>query len=227
MSLNHEVWHIAYARGKASLAKHNPEGALKNFETALAACPVDRTKDLARIMYYLGVALNKLGMSSCALKSWSSAHRLDRQGYSGKFLQRLANGYGMVKQETQELDDWKAFHAVQLVHYISLKKSRRLGTDAEKDMIWELILEEWKVIKNSVDLWSMANEEKLGMFRAYKIVFPFFSLPEDRGDQPIPVDFARQKRVNLDDQCFCGSILPYRLCCGRTLGEDELGIGLI
>jgi tetratricopeptide (TPR) repeat protein len=227
MSLNHEVWHIAFDRGKASLAKHNPEKALKSFESALATCPVDKPKDLARILYYLGVALHRLGMSSCALKSWSSAHRLDRQGYSGKFLLRFANGYGMAKQKTKDLDDWKAFHAVQLVRYLSLKKSGKLGTDAERDMIWELILEEWKGLRNSLDLAAMSSEEKLGLFRAFKIVFPFFSLPEENGEPPIPVDFARQKRVTLDDQCFCGSGLPYRLCCGRTPGQDELNIGVI
>ena len=227
MSLNQEAWHIAYCRGKTSLAKHNPEKALKSFEAALATCPVDKPKELARILYYLGIALNRLGMSSCALKSWSSSHRLDQQGYAGKFLRKFSNGYGMAKQRTAELDDWKAFYAVQLVRYLTLKKSGKLGTDAERDMIWELILEEWRALRNSIDMAAMSSEEKLSLFRAYKIVFPFFSLPEDQGEQPIPVDFARQKRVSLDDQCFCGSGLPYRLCCGRTPGEDELSIGVI
>ena len=178
-------------------------------------------------MFYLGVTLNKLGMASCALKSWSVAHKLDRHSYSGKFLRRFANAYGMAKQESEELDDWKAFYSVQLARYLSMKKSKRLGTDAEKDMIWELILDGWRELHNSMDLLSLDSEDKLKLFRAFKIVFPVFALPEDDEPRPIAVDFSRQKRVGLDDHCFCGSGLPYKLCCGRTPGEDELITGVI
>lgn len=217
-----EVWQIAYSRGKTFLAKHRLEGAMKSFEAAIASCPVDRAKELSKIMYYLGVTLNRLGMSSCALKSWSTAHRLYRKGYAGVFLRRFSNGYGMAKQESEQLDDWKAFHAVQLARYLSMKKSRQLGTDAEKDVIWELIVDGWKEIQNSFELSALSTGEKLKLFRAFEIVFPSFTVPENAGEEPIAVDFARKKKLDLDDHCFCGSGLPYRLCCGRTPGEDEL-----
>ena len=227
MGPKNETWYHEYVRGKMFLSRHDPEDALKRFEVALALCPVEKTKELARIMFYLGVALNRLGMSSCALKSWSAAHRLDRQSNSGKFLLRFANSYGMARQETQELDDWKAFYSVQLARYLSMKKSKKLGTEAEKDMIWELILEAWREIRNSMDLSTMTTEGKLKLFRAYEIVFPVLTIPENGDYQTIAVDFAKQRRVGLDDQCFCGSGLPYKLCCGRTPGEDELATGVI
>jgi tetratricopeptide (TPR) repeat protein len=227
MSCGRVAWHISFDRGKALLSKHRLEEALKRFEAAVASCPVEKSKELSKTLYYLGVTLNKLGMSSCALKSWSSAHRLYKNGYAGAFLHRFSNGYGMARQESEALDDWKAFYSVQLARYLSLKKSRRLGTDAEKDVIWELIIDGWKDIRASVDIQTLSTDEKLRLYRKYEIVFPSFVVPEASSNQEITVDFARRRRIDLEDQCFCGSGLEYKLCCGRTPGEDELENGIL
>jgi hypothetical protein len=228
MSIRNESWQISFSRGKLSLARHHPESALKSFEAALAACPVEQNKDLARILCYLGVTFNRLGMANCALKSWSAGQKIDKRGYSGKLLKRFANSYGMARQRSEELDDWKAFYSVHLTRYLSMKKSRKLGTEAEKDMIWDLILEGWKELKSAAALHHMSSEEKMKLFVAYKIVFPFFNVPV-AGDfeQAIPVDFNRRRRISFEDLCFCGSGLPYSICCGRTPGEDEIINGVI
>ncbi len=192
----------------------------------MAKCPVGRSQELGKILFFLGITLKKLGMSSCALKSWSAARRLDKHNFSDKFLERFTNMYGMVRQDTPELDDWNAFYSVQLAKYLSMKRSKKLGTDAEKDMIWELISEGWSDLCASVDLDSMTGLEKLSLFRRHRIVFPTFSVATQMDEAAIPVDFVRKRRINFDDQCFCGSGLPYKLCCGRIPGKDELVGGI-
>jgi hypothetical protein len=187
---------------------------------------VDNCHDLGRILFFLGIALNKLGMPGYALRSWSVAGKLDKHHVSGKFLRRFSNCYGMVKQESKELDDWNAYYSIQLEKYLSSKRSKRLGTDAERDMIHELICEGWEEMKVTVDLTSMDSCEKLAAFFSHRLVFPTMSADSREPYREIAVDFARKKRISLDDRCFCGSGLPYGFCCGRIPGKDELENGL-
>ena len=221
-----EPWRIAYARGKTLLTRHDPEHALKDFESALANCPVDRVKELGKILYFLGVTLQKLGMSSWALRSWSVARKLDKHNYSGKFLTRFTNPYGMAKQANCELDDWNAYYSIQLARYLSTKRSKKLGTDAEKDMIWDLIREGYRELRVLIDLDSLGSREKLVVFKRHQLVFPTFTASVPTGVESIPVDFVKKRRINIEDHCFCGSGVPYKLCCGRIPGKDELVDGL-
>ena len=101
-----DFWRIELAKGKAFLSLHDPEKALKHFESALAECPVERSHEIGKILFLLGITLKKLGMSGCALKSWAVARKLDKHYVAGKFFERFSNCYGMVKQETEELDDY-------------------------------------------------------------------------------------------------------------------------
>ena len=226
MERKNETWRIALSKGKVFLSLHDPERALKSFELAVAECPVDHCHDLGKILFFLGITLKKLGMSGCALRSWSAASRLDKHPVSGKFLQRFSNYYGMIKQESQELDDWNAYHSIQLTKYLALKKSKKIGTDAERDMIYELICEGWEEMKENVDLSSMDNCEKLAAFSNHRIVFPALTARKQESSTEIPVDFSKKRRITYDDRCYCGSGLPYRLCCGRIPDSDELVNGL-
>jgi hypothetical protein len=132
----------------------------------------------------------------------------------------------MVKQDSCELDDWNAYFSIQLARYLSTKRSKKLGTDAERDMIWELIREGFKELRSSTDFGSMNSEEKLAAFKKQRIVFPSFSVPDSYDCESIPVDFGKKRRVNIDDRCLCGSGVPYKFCCGRIPGRDELADGL-
>lgn len=202
--------------------------ALKCFETAIAACPVARSRELSKVLFYLGITFKKLGMSSCAVKSWCVSYKLDKNNYAGALLRRHVNDYGMAKQENRELDDWRAFYAIHLARYLSQKASGKLGTDAEKDMIWDLILDAWKDIRNSFKLGEITPEIKLGIFRKSRIVFPSFNVPNvEPENDTIAVDFSRKKRISFGDLCCCGSGLPYIICCGRIADQNELPNGVI
>lgn len=211
------------AEGKSRLSRHDPHGALHCFEQALKGCPPARRGELASILFYLGITLVRLGNKSGALRSWTAASGLAKRGSRARaMLRRFANGYGMVRQPTPELDDFHAFFAVQLDRYLKTKPSRRIGTFAERDMIWDLISEYWRELSTSGRLVGRGPDEKLSLFHRTKIVFPSIVAPDWGSPSVIPVNFARKQRSSADERCTCGSGLPYMTCCGRTHGADEL-----
>jgi tetratricopeptide (TPR) repeat protein len=218
-------WQGYLQRGIEYLSKHNPRKALNSFRKALEECPAEQGADLSKIFYYLGVTLKKLGLDDSALRSWNVGRKIEPHGHSGKMYDRYANSYGMKKQPTEDLDDWKAFYSIHLERYLQTKKSGKLITGAEKDMIQDLILDYWNDLSATGILKSKDPCEKIGIFRSINIVFPFLVVPEELEDKVIPVHFAEKKRLSPGDSCFCGSMRPYYLCCGRTPGEEELLFG--
>lgn len=216
------VWQGKLHRGIEYLSKHDPRKALGCFQKALEECPADQSADLAKIFLYIGLALKKLGMLDSALRSWNVGRKLEPHGFSGKLFERFANAYGMQKQRTEEMDDWKAFYSVHLERYLQHKRSGRIGTEAEKDMIHDLIFDYWTDFSRTGILRGKSAREKMVLFRSVKILFPFFVVPEKLEERVIPVHFTEKKRISAGDLCFCGSNLPYFLCCGRTPGEEEL-----
>jgi len=140
-------------------------------------------------------------------------------------LRRFSNGYGMVRQPSPELDDLYAFYSVQLDRYLRTKPSRKIGTFAERDMIWDLLLEYWRKLKTSGKLAGKCPEEKLSLFRRTTVFFPSFVEPDWGDPSVIPVNFVRKQRLSAAERCICGSGLPYLMCCGRTHGADELLTG--
>jgi hypothetical protein len=230
-----QSWLVDYRRGLRWLRGHRPLRALSYFELALARIPTDRRRsyvsnhakrrELARLFYYLGVCLRKVGMRNRAVGSWVESARLEKRGRTRRKLMRVTNAYGMARQPTREIDDQQAFYGVQLARYVRSKQSHRLGTRAEIDMIAELIDEYWGRIRQTIDLGKLTCEQKLRLFRETVIVFPFLSVPEQLKTDDVAVDFGRGRRLDEHDRCVCGSGLPYLLCHGRTPGTDEALIG--
>jgi hypothetical protein len=225
-----EDWGVALATGRRRLRKHDPAAALKHLEVAASLCSADHTKELSEILFLLGIALHRVGMRNCALKSWAAAHRLRKTGPACRFLYRMSNEYGMARQRSSEEDAWQAFYSISLSRYLQSKRSHRLGTDAERDMIHDLIHEAWVDLSRNHDIFSLTTDERVGLFRSVRIVFPRFDVPKEvkaDGGREIRVDFARKRRIAPDDVCTCGSGLPYKMCCGRMRGTDELLTGVI
>ena len=219
-----QPWKSAYSRGKRHLAHHRPRIALEEFRAALRICPVAERRDLARILFFLGIALRKVGLPSSALKSWVTARNVGKRSSYARMAARFINDYGMLRQMSSDLDDWNAFYAVQLKKYLESKRSRKLGSQGEKDMIWDLIYEYWLGIRKSGVLEGKSNSEKLNLFADIEIIFPFFTPPEERSEV-IQVDFQKKTRPKADDPCPCHSGLSFGKCCGRTPAEEELLYG--
>ena len=180
---------------------------------------------LATLYNYIAVSLRKAGMRNRAVGSWVESARLLKRGSARRKLVRVTNEYGMAKQVDEERDNAEAFYGVQLSRYIRSKKSHKLGTRAEIDMIVELVDQYWNQISSSGSLNDMSHVQRLALFRDTVIVFPFLSVPEALKTEDVAIDFCHGTRVGPNDRCVCGSGLPYRICHGRTPGMDEILAG--
>lgn len=220
-----QSWSRSFSRAKRFLAHHQPRAALEEFRIALSACPVENKQVLSKILFYLGVTLRKVGLPSSALKCWVTARNMGKRSVSSRMAGRFINDYGMLRQMSADLDDWNAFYAVQLKKYLQSKRSRKIGSQGEKDMIWDLIYEYWQGIQHAGVLVGKTNSEKLSLFSDIEIVFPYFEPPEG-GGEVIKVDFYTKSKPKPEDPCPCRSGLPYVKCCGRIPADEELLYGL-
>lgn len=209
------------------LRRHDPGAALLLFRRAFEACPAQARAVRADLLYLVGLCLFKLGHANHAIFYWVESLRTFKTRRALRMLSRHSNEYGMRRQPTAELDDWFAFYAVHLERYLQSKQSHRLGTRAEHDMIRELIGDHYIALRSSGALDGACPSEKLAAFRRLTIVFPFFDVPENLGDNVVPVDFHGKRRLGPDDRCPCGSGLSFRFCCGRTRSEEELLNGVL
>ena len=183
---------------------------------------MSETKELSRLLFYTGVTLKKLGYSDSAVKSWVGSHRLLKSAHASKMLKRFSNDYGMARQASDDLDDWRAFYAIQLNRYLNSKRFKRFCSSAERDMIRDLVADYWKQLKVQGALVGRSPEEKNRIFKKVKIVFPLLQLDDPCIEPLIHVDFREKKQALPKDRCFCGSGLSFMACCGRTPGEIEL-----
>jgi hypothetical protein len=217
------AWKIHMDRGLAMLSRHNPVEAVRLLERALAGCPAERGADLHRICFYLGIALNRAGHSQTAIRSWLSCSHLKKRGHSRRMLERMMNGYGMARQPTEGDDDWHAFLAIQLARYLATRNKRAFSTPAEQDMVSDLVRDYWDGLVRQGALEGRDAGQKRSLFQSLHIVFPTVVLaPPGDADNVLTVDFRLQRRVGGLEFCPCGSGLPLALCCGRTVGCEEL-----
>ncbi len=208
-------WRINLYRGLQRLSGHDPSGALKYLKMALEDCPVSERKGLARILYFTGITLRKIGLYDSAVKSWNAAKRVCKSPLYLTYVKRFSNEYGMARQAHPELDDWRAFYSIQIGKYLKTKKSHSFGTLAEQDMIRDLIFDAWQDLTRSGRLIGKSSREKLKEFHNYEIIFPYFLVPDT-----LSMSIGRVVKERQGTRlCPCGSGLPFHLCCGRRPGE--------
>ncbi|MCL1817434.1 MAG: hypothetical protein FWG35_00795 [Spirochaetaceae bacterium] len=174
-------WIVPYKQGLRELARHEPLRALGAFHAAISACPVTQISRLARILFYTGATLKKIGAHDEAVHAWAISQKLVKRGPILRYMRWFANEYGMAKQDFADTDDWRAFYAMQLKNYLEIKQSSRMGSRGEKSMIRDLIYDTWASLKSSGCLESMNCSEKIAFFRSVPIVFPLAAPPVDAG----------------------------------------------
>lgn len=221
-----ENWNRLLEQGIRSLARHDAAGALKALERSLASCPSSQASELHRILYYTGIALQRVGCSDSALRSWLSGGRVQKRGHSKRMADRFTNGYGMAKQGSVDLDDWKAFLALQLSRYLRTKNRHAFCSEAEEDVVREIIADAWRSIRKTCVMAGKTAAEKYETFSNIRIVFPMAVLPSAGKEAILPVDFQKKRGILSADRCPCGSGRMFRACCGRTPGSEELRFGL-
>lgn len=225
------VWTVSYSRGLRKLSRHRPESAIEDFRAAAESCSPREKRDLSRILYYLGIALERSGHPSLAVKSWASARRLERGGTVGRIYSRWVNEYGMRRMTTPEGDDYCAFKAAQVSRYLSKRGSGRFGSRAERDVVVDLITDAWNVLRRSGILRGLNPGRKMELFRRARVDLPFLFLEDalDTAREPIRGDFRRgsygSARAKAESRCPCGSGLPFLRCCGRQASCVEVEYG--
>lgn len=215
-------WQGPFKRGCKALAKHKTSIAIKEFRAALEYCPIQESRQMARILFYLGLALDRSGQGGLAAKSWVNARKLVRTGYLKELYTRWVNEYGMRKNGNPQVDDYLAFQSVQLYRYLSKRTSGRFCSEAERDVVYAVIDDAWKLFTKCRVFSSLSCTQKIALFKKAKLDFPYLYAEDLLQDEcePIIGNFKRSKisaspRLNGDDLCPCGSGLPFRKCCGR------------
>ena len=218
-------WHLHFKKGKSDLANHKDGTALKHFQQALEECPPGETRSLSKILFYTGVVLKKVGSPNGAMKSWILARKVSKDPVCTEMIKRNGNHYGMTKQCSDLMDDWKAFHSIQMESYLKMKREQQFQSGAEKDVVDEIIADGWEEVCRNYPLDILSVEEKIELFRIIELDLPVMKRPEVSSAACIEVNFAQKRRFADSDTCPCGSGLPYRQCCGRIKGEDEIIFG--
>ncbi|HOZ71287.1 MAG TPA: SEC-C domain-containing protein [Spirochaetales bacterium] len=208
---------LSYRQGKRALAAHDAAAAVKLFRAAVASCPADERGLLASYLYWLSVALRRLGNDGLAIKALASAQRLEPRGHSRSVYARVANQYGMPKAACAEHDDYRAFCSIQLRKYLSGAPGGRFDSQEEIDAVLSIIAGAWLRLGEARPFADASCNDKLRAFRDVSIEYPTL---RERGlgmeTRVIPVDFFRGKALKANDRCTCGSGLPYGKCCGRV-----------
>lgn len=213
----------ALKKGLFYLKKHDPRKAVCSFKTALKSCPPKKTEQMVKILNFMSIGLRKIGLSNSAIKSILSACRLHKTRQQGKRLFRISNEYGMAATGISELDDWNAFYSIQIKKYLSTRKG--FGSGAEEDMVKHLIYDEWVIMNQLMPVAKLSIDERIQTFNETNIIFPFMAVPETEKKNEIYINFHSGSTLKGSSRCSCGSGMPFRICCGRTPGVEELKIG--
>jgi len=161
-----ESWKDDFFKGKKCIKNHSLKDALGYLHKSIKDCPIENQVDLADIFFNLGVAFKKLGYIIPAVKSWDAAVCADRKGKASRILDHLFPG--------NRLDNDKSyFFIIQLSIYLDQKNSGKIESDAEKDMILDLITIYWEQVLNSGILYGQSKAEKMIIFRDIEINFPY------------------------------------------------------
>ena len=218
-------WTVDFHRGIRYLSGHDPVRAIESLSRAVQKCPVYRSEQLTKALYYLGVALKRVGYSNSAIRSWVTSQKMKKSRHTRALLDRFCNDYGMAKRDCQAEDDWQAFYSIQLMRYLKGFEKRTLSDRVERSMILDIIREAWSRLQASGVLQGCTSEEKYEIFQNTKIDFPLFYYGSLR-DPVVQINFSEGRKLRPGDPCPCGSGLPFRCCCGRNPAEEELSVGL-
>lgn len=170
-----ESWKDNLFKGKKCINNHSLKDALKYLHNSVRDCPVENHVDLADIFFNLGVAFKKLGCIIPAVRSWDAAVCADRNSDAERVLRNIFPGNRLN-------DDKSYFFIIQLSNYLRGKKSGKIESDAEKDMILDLITIYWEQVLDSGILYGQSKAEKMIIFRDIEIDFPYTDMKIDLSD---------------------------------------------
>lgn len=160
-----DSWKTDFFKGKKCIIRKDLKGALEYLHRSIKMCPVENNTELADIFFHLGVALKKLGCIVPAVRSWDASMCADKGSQAAALLRHIFLGERLTT-------DRSYFYLIQLSAYLARKKSGEIDSEAEKDMIIDLILMYWEEIVDSGILKGQCQSEKILIFKDIVIDFP-------------------------------------------------------
>jgi len=182
-----ESWKAEFFKGKKCIIAEDLKGALNHLHHSIKNCPVEKEIDLGDIFFNLGIAFRKLGFMIPAVKSWDASMCADKKGPGAIILDSIFPGKRLS-------EDKHNFYLIQLTTYLNKKTSGKIDSEAEQDMIIDLIDIYWEQILDSGVLYAQCQSEKIIIFRDIKIDFPYINF-----------DFSES---DIEET---GQIIPFRL----------------
>lgn len=217
-------WRQQLRNGRRALRGHRNRSALKFLTAAAASCPAAQRAGLAAALRWLGFACARLGRRDAALRCWVDAQRTHKHPCVARLIRTCSNDHGMPRQGDRLLDDWRAFHSLQLARYVRAKARVPLAP-AEADMLRDLLWGHFAELVRNDALRGRDAGQRRRLFAELRVSFPLL-LPAAAGtEHVVAVDFVRRRPLLDGDPCVCGSGLPYVVCCGRIPTSDEIAIG--
>ncbi|RQW05912.1 MAG: hypothetical protein EH225_03990 [Calditrichaeota bacterium] len=223
-------WKKELKKGKQFLADKELIKALKCFESAVNNCPVTSAAGLEKSLFFLGITLKRLGRTESALRCWHMGKHLISESKSRRMIREHSNRYGMYVQTESEQDEDKiAFISLQLERYFKTKKAQRFCSEAERDVILDILQTYWSEMLSDGEIHHFSLDEKIRFFREQPVVFPVADIDSLRNpsNEIIYTDFEKGTRQSMTDLCPCGSGMLFSQCCGRIISPIELESGKI
>lgn len=214
---------LKFRLGKKALAIHEPQLALKLLREAVEACPAKEPRDLASRLYWLSMALYRIGQNGLAIKALASAQKLSPRSRASQMYKRMTNAYGMQKSSCIEHDDYRAFCSIQLRNYLSNKQNRQFSNRKEAEIVLNIIANTWLDIaaaENPDNFFLLGCNEKIKLFKSVSISFPSYIISKNGTDKLLTINFQTGKEA-AEGRCPCGSGLAYNRCCGRLKAPYE------
>jgi hypothetical protein len=171
-SLCMESWKSEFFEGRKCIIAKDLKGALDHLHRSLKRCPVEKEVELADIFFNLGIAFRKLGLLVPALRSWDASVCADKKGSASILLERIFSGNRLSEDKSN-------FYLIQLSTYLNGKKSGKIESEAEQDMIIDLIDIYWEQILDSGILYGHCQSEKMIIFNDIEIDFPYTDVKFD------------------------------------------------
>lgn len=214
----------SYSAGMRALARHDPASALPLLRTAVDATHPERRGDLARRLYWLAIALKRLGKDGLALKALASAQRVAPRSPARLLFCRASNEYGMPRSSCQEHDDYRAFFSVHARRYLTTVPGGRFTDQAEMETVMTVIADAWTRVGPGIVARYSECEDKLKAFRRVRIQFPVLGGKTWVSDRSkiLAGDFSAASLIPTNGRCPCGSGLPASRCCNRVPLPYEL-----
>lgn len=158
-------WRTDFFKGKNCIKSRDLKGALEYLHRSIKKCPVENYIELADVFFYLGVTFKKLGFIVPAVRSWDASICANKGGQAAVLLKNIFPG-------ERTSTDKSYFYLIQLSAYLGRKNSGELDSEAEMDMIIDLISMYWEEIIDSGILQGQCQSEKILIFKDIQIDFP-------------------------------------------------------